>query len=64
VSVVAFGPYHWVIIEYDGHPGFACDWGDCLEEIIFIDEYSLRKNYIKYDDIKLTHFEPIMCKNR
>ncbi len=58
-----FGPYSWVIIEYEGHHGFACDWQDCLEEIIFIDGHSIRENYIKYNDPKLTHFEPIMCKN-
>ena len=59
-----FGPFHWVIIEYDGKHGFACDWGDCLEEIIFIDGHSIRESYIRYDDEKLTHFEPIMCKSK
>lgn len=59
-----YGPYSWVIIKYDGHDGFACDWGDCLEEMMFIDGYSHIGNYIEYNDPKLTHFEPMMCKNK
>lgn len=59
-----FGPYAWVIIEYDGHHGFACDWQDCLEEIIFIDGHSIKDTFISYKDPKLTHFEPMMCLNQ
>jgi hypothetical protein len=59
-----FGPYSWVVIEYDGHYGFACDWQDCLEEIIFIDGYDIRETYIEYNDPKLTHFESIMVMNK
>lgn len=58
-----FGPYYWVIIEYDGHHGFACDWEDCLEEIIFIDGHSIIESFIRYNDPKLTNFKHIMIKN-
>lgn len=59
-----FGPYSWVIIEYDGNHGFACDWEDCLSEMIFIEGYVHPKTYIEYSDPKLTRCEPMMCKNR
>lgn len=47
--------YRWVYIIYDGNEGFACDWGDCLEEIFFIYGYSIRETYINYDDPKLEY---------
>lgn len=56
-------PYNWVIIEYNGHEGFACDWQDCIEQMMFIDGYDHSETYISYDDPKLTHWESIMCKN-
>lgn len=59
-----FGSYAWVIIEYDGHHGFACNWEDCLEEMMFIEGYIHKDSYIEYSDPKLTHWEPIMCRNR
>ena len=59
-----YGPFNWVIIKYDGHHGFACDWEDCLEEIIFIDGFSIRETYIEYNDPKLTYFELMMWKNQ
>lgn len=58
-----FGPYYWVVIEYDGHHGFACDWQDCLEEIYFIDGHVIVENHIYYNDPKLTNFKLIMIKN-
>lgn len=42
--------YPWVRIKYKGHEGFACDWGDCLEELIFIYGYVHSEPYLEYDD--------------
>jgi len=59
----SYGSYKWVIIKYDGHDGIACDWEDCLEEIIFIDGYDDYKNtYIEYNDPKLTFCKTIMVR--
>ena len=55
--------YPWVYIVYDGHEAFACDWRDCLEEIIFLYGHELRENYIKYDDPKLQYFKHLYIKN-
>lgn len=58
-----YGPYAWVVIEYNGHFGFFYNWQDCLEGIFFIDGYLIKENYIFYNDPKLTYYEPIMVKN-
>lgn len=55
--------YTWVRIIYDGHEGFACDFGDCLEDIYFIYGHSIPDNYIKYDDPKLELYKTLYIKN-
>jgi hypothetical protein len=45
--------FPWVFINYGDHIGFACDWGDCLEEMIFCDGYNHPEPYILFDDKKL-----------
>lgn len=57
------GPYSWVVIKYDDKNGFACDWGDCLEQIIFIESSDIPPPYIEFSDPLLTYCEPIMVKN-
>lgn len=57
-------PFPWAIIKYDGHDGFACDWGDCLEEMMFLDSYNHKNNYIEYNDPKLTFFELMMVEDK
>jgi len=58
----ADGPYGYVIIKYDGHYAFACDWGDCIEEINFIYGYDFHGVYIEYSDPKLEWIKPIMIE--
>lgn len=58
-----FGSFRWVVIEYDGHHGFACDWEDCFEEINFIDGYRFSENYIDYNDPKLTSVKYLYIEN-
>lgn len=60
ITYCPIGPYPWAIIEYDGHHGFACDWGDCLEELKFIDGYFHKQGYIDYNDEKLTFYKIIL----
>ncbi len=55
--------YPWVYIVYDGHEGFACDWGDCLEEIFFIYGHSIIQNFIKWDDPKLEYIRRLYIRN-
>lgn len=55
--------YPWVYIVYDGHEGFACDWGDCLEQIFFIYGHSISENFIRWDDPKLNYTRRLFIRN-
>lgn len=62
-SCVDKNGYPWVYIVYDGHEAFACDWGDCLEEIFFIYGHTIHKNYIDWEDPKLEYTRHLYIRN-